>query len=400
MVFRFTDSDVIGFDLDMTLCRYRYFPMVRLVYESLADYLVRKRNYDGLLLDDFTTDEMQLLSRHQIVDFDNLNVKWIESNGNVKSTSNTSSQTSEESTWGHLGSFQEAGVSEKNHFMSMDAIYDVGVSVLVLRLNKLNKAGKLQDSSAVAADIARAYDYIYEPTSLHTGNGLFYPSLKENIAKYIRPITADTKEWLDSMQAAGKTLFLMTSSYADYAKFILSKILVDENGKPIDYWKYFDICIGDARKPDFFLKGDPFCTNKNDYPFEPVGEIKPKTWYSQGNIKTLQSYFNTRLKKPATVCYFGDSMKCDVISANKCGWNTVYLAEELYLESNKSDLTDNCAHLLGSSDYWKQNIFQNSLQWKLALKHASLISPSVAAISHLPPDHEFTEKVYIPSTWK
>ena len=57
----------------------------------------------------------------------------------MKSTSNTSSQTSEESTWGHLGSFQEAGVSEKNHFMSMDAIYDVGVSVLVLRLNKLNK---------------------------------------------------------------------------------------------------------------------------------------------------------------------------------------------------------------------------------------------------------------------
>lgn len=53
----------------------RYFPMVRLVYESLADYLVRKRNYDGILLDDFTTDEMRLLSRHQIVDFDNLNVK-------------------------------------------------------------------------------------------------------------------------------------------------------------------------------------------------------------------------------------------------------------------------------------------------------------------------------------
>ena len=33
------------------------------------------------------------------------------------------------------------------------------------------KAGKLKDSTAVAADIARAYDYIYEPTSLHTGNG-------------------------------------------------------------------------------------------------------------------------------------------------------------------------------------------------------------------------------------
>ena len=114
--------------------------------------------------------------------------------------------------------------------------------------------------------------------------GLFYPSLKANIEKYIRPITSETKEWLDSLKTAGKTLFLMTSSYADYAKFILSKILVDETGKPIDYWKYFDICIGDARKPDFFLKEDPFCKNKNDYPFEPVDEIKPKTWYSQGEF--------------------------------------------------------------------------------------------------------------------
>ena len=33
-------------------------------------------------------------------------------------------------------------------------------------------------------------------------------------------------------------------------------------GKPIDYWKYFDICIGNAQKPFFFLKDDPFCTNK------------------------------------------------------------------------------------------------------------------------------------------
>ena len=32
--------------------------------------------------------------------------------------------------------------------------------------------------------------------------------------------------------------------------------------KPIDYWKYFDICIGNAQKPFFFLKDDPFCTNK------------------------------------------------------------------------------------------------------------------------------------------
>ena len=103
------------------------------------------------------------------------------------------------------------------------------------------------------------------------------------------------------MQAAGKTLFLMTSSYADYAKFILSKILVDETGKPIDYWKYFDICIGDARKPDFFLKEDPFCTNKNDYPFEPVDELRPKTWYSQGKF-TFGLYSAPEVREFQLIC--------------------------------------------------------------------------------------------------
>ena len=32
------------------------------------------------------------------------------------------------------------------------------------------------------------------------------------------------------------------------------------------------------------------------------------------------------------MCYFGDSLKSDIISADKYGWKCVYLLEELYRE--------------------------------------------------------------------
>ena len=59
----------------------------------------------------------------------------------------------------------------------------------------------------------------------------------------MRRISPTTLSWLGQLKAK-KKVFLMTSSNADYAKFILKSIFVDEAGKEIDYWKYFDI---DAR---------------------------------------------------------------------------------------------------------------------------------------------------------
>merc|ERR1711970_1443942 len=83
----------------------------------------------------------------------------------------------------------------------------------------------------------------------------------------------------------------MTSSNADYAKFILKSIFVDQTGKEIDYWKYFDVCIGDARKPYFFNMENPFFTNKSDYPDTPVKNLKSKTWFSQGKLSNRSNYF-------------------------------------------------------------------------------------------------------------
>jgi len=83
------------------------------------------------------------------------------------------------------------------------------------------------------------------------------------------------------MRKAGKLVFLCTSSNESYANLILENILVDQKtGQPDDYWKYFDICFSDARKPILFTETDPFVTQEN----LPVEYLECKNWYAQGKI--------------------------------------------------------------------------------------------------------------------
>ena len=49
-VFRFSDYDCIGFDLDNTICRYKVGEIMRLEYRLIAEYMVDKYGYDQALL--------------------------------------------------------------------------------------------------------------------------------------------------------------------------------------------------------------------------------------------------------------------------------------------------------------------------------------------------------------
>ncbi|XP_025022949.1 5'-nucleotidase domain-containing protein 1-like isoform X3 [Python bivittatus] len=49
--FSLADCEVIGFDLDHTLCRYNLVESARLIYDSFAQYMVKERGYDKELLD-------------------------------------------------------------------------------------------------------------------------------------------------------------------------------------------------------------------------------------------------------------------------------------------------------------------------------------------------------------
>ena len=200
----------------------------------------------------------------------------------------------------------------------MDSVFESGLPVLLTRLNQLRANKQLDKANdRIVTDIFAGFEFNYQPNAFQTNSGLFYPSIKSEPQKYIgtvaimlmiyspfigfcpevgkyphnshiisifkkEPLSAESIQWLREIKKQ-KKVFLMTSSNADYAKFILSQIFV-ENGKTIDYWEFFDLCIGDARKPYFFNMESQFYSNKNDYPDQPVRELQSGRWYSQGKF--------------------------------------------------------------------------------------------------------------------
>ena len=74
---------MIGFDLDMTLCRYKTSAMLQLCYDSLASFLVEQKHYPSSILEPFNQRERQMLSKHLIVDLTAFNVKFINGEGKI-----------------------------------------------------------------------------------------------------------------------------------------------------------------------------------------------------------------------------------------------------------------------------------------------------------------------------
>ena len=56
------------------------------------------------------------------------------------------------------------------------------------------------------------------------GEGGFFPPVVSEPEKYVYKCDPKLREWVKKLKAAGKTLFLMTSSYVDFATFIMDFI--------------------------------------------------------------------------------------------------------------------------------------------------------------------------------
>lgn len=304
--------------------------------------------------------------------------------------------------WRYAENYRTAGQSVLGKYMAMENIFEFGVLILVTRINSLRRTNEIHrlHNDTVIKDIFAGFEHEYEPWAFQINRGTFFPTIKANPAKYVKPVTAVTKRWLKSMREQNKVVFLCTSSNADYAKHILQNIFVDENGKAEDYWQYFDVCLCDARKPYFFTNNNPFQSMKQDYPDTPVKRLETGRWYAQGNHNVVEEFcartLNLKSGQRPTVCYFGDSLKSDVINCTKVArWSPVYLVEELLLSPEcKVNLLEDGDSAYLSGGIWNDIALSDTLLYSLALKHASLILPTIESISGYPLDHEFNTQLF------
>lgn len=81
---RISDYDVIGFDLDNTLLRYKVSAMVKLEYECLAKYLVDKKGYSPKHLLKPLEDDLEFLQKGLILDLARGNVLKVSADGFIR----------------------------------------------------------------------------------------------------------------------------------------------------------------------------------------------------------------------------------------------------------------------------------------------------------------------------
>ncbi|XP_037100309.1 5'-nucleotidase domain-containing protein 1 [Syngnathus acus] len=369
--FSLLDSDVIGFDLDHTLCRYHLKETSKLIYESFARYLVEHKGYDKDLLN-LTPATWDFCFKGLVVDLEDGNLVKLSEDGTVlRATHGTTDLSTEEiikhygpkREWKHFNSLNTSFARSAKYYL-YDNYFDLPGALLCGRIvDMLHKRGN-EVNSDFWKDMVAAIDYNYNTSAFREDAGTYFPNVKRDPGRYLQTCSESVKTWLSSMKNAGKVLLLITSSHSDYCRLICEHIL----GK--DFEELFDIIITNALKPGFFsLKPQQrsFKNLVNDVEeSEDMPSLDKPGWYSQGNWMHLHELLKTMTgKAEPKVVYFGDSMRSDMFPASSFGkWETVMIVEEMEGEG------------VAKSDAAKSNEAQVEPQEKKGKFEESMKSPS------------------------
>ncbi|XP_053237697.1 5'-nucleotidase domain-containing protein 1 isoform X2 [Podarcis raffonei] len=278
--FSLAACEVIGFDLDHTLCRYHLVESARLIYDSFAQYMVKEKGYDKELLN-VSHESWDFCFKGLVLDMEDGNFLKLAEDGTVlRASHGTKCMTSEEI-------LDTYGRKEWKHFKTMSGM-----------------------------------------VSRSENGGTYFPEVKRNPGKYIQCCPDPVKKWLRRLKDSGKILLLITSSHSDYCRLLCEHALGN------DFEDLFDIVITNALKPGFFSQPPdqrPFRTLENDEEQEALLSLEKPGWYSQGNATHLYELLKKMTGKlEPKVVYFGDSMHSDIFSAHHySNWETVLILEEL-----------------------------------------------------------------------
>ncbi|ESO84261.1 hypothetical protein LOTGIDRAFT_108569 [Lottia gigantea] len=408
----FQDFDAYGFDLDHTILKYKLVNAFNLSYDCVTDYLVEK-GYDKRIQHDLEKYK-DFISKGLVLDIGKGNIIKLGSKGEViQGKHGTKSLSHDEliQIYGEDLKFEHSDVIFKTmqnsvNYRYFENYFDTPGLVAMARLIDIIDEKKMTYEE-VWIDVMKALQNCYTFQGFKLDTGGFFPALKKEPHKYLEKCSADVKKWLKSLKEGKKCVFLVTSSYVDFASFTSEYIL----GK--DWREYFDICVFYARKPSFFSDKNPFLRIEGDSEKEPVTELKVGGFYSQGNFGELDKFISDYTgKKDPKVVYFGDNICADCYpSKTYADWSAVLILEEMdaegYLcsdgtvpghkhdgESNNKkakfevNITNEWGPFLCYGDQ-KGTKVMNTFWGSVISKYSCITVPSLEYLSGVPLDHKF-----------
>uniref|UniRef100_A0A8C2UKQ5 5'-nucleotidase domain-containing protein 1 n=1 Tax=Chinchilla lanigera TaxID=34839 RepID=A0A8C2UKQ5_CHILA len=333
--FSLAACDVVGFDLDHTLCRYNLPESAPLIYNSFAQFLVKEKGYDKELLT-VTPEDWDFCCKGLALDLEDGTFIKLADNGTVlRASRGTKMMTPDVLA-------KEYGAKEWKYFVSdtgmpshpgkyyfYDNYFDLPGALLCARVvDSLIKQNSGQKTFDFWKDIVAGIQHNFKMSAFKENCGLYFPEIKRDPGRYLHSCPESVRKWLQQLKNAGKVLLLITSSHSDYCR------LLCEYALGADFADLFDIVITNALKPGFFSHSPsqrPFHALKDDEEQEALPSLDKPGWYSQGNAVHLYELLKKMTGKPQPkVVYFGDSMHSDIFPASHySNWETVLILEEL-----------------------------------------------------------------------
>lgn len=338
--FCLADYDVVGFDLDNTLARYRLPALFELIHGSVRDYLstsaghqrpggrlwpsARAFSQRGLLMDK---------KRGLLVKFD--------ANGKVdralKGFKRLSDSEVEELQKEYTGLKFRSDLRPSHEWYNFADYFTVPTEALYADMVACAKpAASLEP---LWHDLLEGIIHFYRPGGPRATTLLQTPDV------LVRPCPPSVKAWIQSLRTAGTRTFLMTGSEPLLAFAIASHALGPQ-------WRdLFDLVIVGANKPAFFTDTSlTFQVVEEDGSERPLAlgeQLCAGVVYCGGNWTTLcERWLGCR-----RALYVGDSLVDDIVASQGC-CESVAILEELAVEAASSELTvhDGIEYLL--SDVW------------------------------------------------
>jgi HAD superfamily 5'-nucleotidase-like hydrolase len=399
-IFNLNLYQCIGFDLDNTMLRYKVYPMMELIYDSLAEYLCSHKNYSKKYLLKPMKEDLDFIQKGLILDCDRGNVLRICPDGFIQIASHGTKFLSASEIekcygakrhWETTDEYAKCPLVAWNGELSQKIrttldYFDMPAALIFARIvDSLDKEnGGKQPKYNVWPDILEALVAIYSREHFESGTSAYFENMKAHPEKYIHKTSDSTLNWLKMLKEK-KTTFLLTGSYIDFANFTASYALGS------DWKKYFDTIICFAKKPGFFTMKRPFLELDGFKESDPVvGDLKDNCVYSQGNIGQLREFFSKLTKtKDMKLVYVGDSLIQDVYTPHKYSdLDTIAIVEEMYAEGPDYDSEFEILRSNAWGSYFHHK--KDPTLWsEIIKKHSKICVPTVDEIAKNPLDHDY-----------
>jgi HAD superfamily 5'-nucleotidase-like hydrolase len=402
--FAFADYDCVGFDLDNTLCEYRIKPMVQMIYDVLAEYLISRHDYAADHLR--RPIDFEFCQRGLVLDVERGNVLKIDGNGRVlRATHGTRFMSDHEivTAYGPTRTWSIAEVFARNFLDTWNGpmserirplldFFDISVSLVFGRcVDGIDDAAGQSPSGGynVWPDVHKGLLNMYTRDNFSSDIGEFFPNIKSTPSLYYNRCPEYVIDWLKELKRNSK-VFLVSGSHVDYANFSAVQSLGTN-------WKeLFDIAVFYARKPGFFSSDRPFYSTDSlmSKECDIVEDIHLGNIYSQGNWNQLYNLFKKETGKSNPKClYVGDNVLQDIVAPSKfCGIDTIAVIEEMKLDCNNIDLNPDIDILRPNkwSSYFVDSEKNDVSIWSSFITHGKLCVPSIKCLAKLPVIHQFT----------